>query len=306
MYIRPVMEYSAGLAFYWMTKNQQLKNKSGFPDYTEIRMYHDVTVKSIRWIFNKGKLSNCYCLLGLPNSITRLYILALKLRVHLIKMDKDNPLYKSLHPPQGIRPVDAFSLCHKLLKWNDLFNRYDYFGLPPAKEQAVMKKGRNKKVKLNTTSEKLIEQLDGRIKQMIYNKYTKLNMNKCILPTARSKKDTKNNSNLTSPDQCVFLRNIDIRKRAIKWRLNSIGTKGLCPICNKEFRRSHINKCNFIDHYKNWITKKDIEEFQKDVEKNEQLPNTYNILDSLLNHKKYKTFNKIMESLYQYWYYNKE
>jgi len=35
--------------------------------------------------------------------------------------------------------------------------------------------------------------------------------------------------------------------------------------------------------------------------KNPKLSETYNILDSLLNHQKYKTFGKFINKLYEFW-----
>jgi len=41
------MEYSAGLAFYWMKNTDQLKKKSGKPDFSEVAKYNMVNKKAI-------------------------------------------------------------------------------------------------------------------------------------------------------------------------------------------------------------------------------------------------------------------
>ncbi|OUM57884.1 hypothetical protein PIROE2DRAFT_16997 [Piromyces sp. E2] len=46
---------------------------------------------------------------------------------------------------------------------------------------------------------------------------------------------------------------------------------------------------------------KDIISYKEDIKSNPNLPDTYNILDSLLNHKRYNIFGKFMEYLYKYW-----
>jgi len=44
-----------------------------------------------------------------------------------------------------------------------------------------------------------------------------------------------------------------------------------------------------------------ITEYEKDKTKYQELPSTYNILDLLLHHQKYKTFGKFIIILYTFW-----
>ncbi|ORX63554.1 hypothetical protein BCR32DRAFT_307525 [Anaeromyces robustus] len=123
-------------------------------------------------------------------------------------------------------------------------------------------------------------------------------MGKLILPSARInlKKNDKIDirEKITSADKCVFIRDRKTRNNAVDWRINCFLFKYKCPICRKEFNRGHINKCDFIHQppYNRFIKEKDIYLFNKDKEKYENLPKSYNILDSLLNHQNYYTFGK--------------
>ncbi len=105
------------------------------------------------------------------------------------------------------------------------------------------------------------------------------------------------NKSKKAMDQCIFIRRKIVRENAIAWRLNSFMFKKLCPICREQFNRGHINKCNLINTYpfNFYINEKDREKFKKDKEN--EIPEKYNILDSLLNHQRYYTFGKITTKL---------
>ncbi len=197
----------------------------------------------------------------------------------------------------------TFSFSHKVATWNGIFNRYDYFGLPPSDEQRVVISSRGKRKKLNSTTEKLMKGLDGRIQEMVYWSFRKLTMDQCILPMSRTYDEKKKNAKLITTDKCIFIRDKVLRRRAIAWRLNSMGSKRICPLCQRQFRRSHINKCNYMNTppFNAIIKEKDIEGYKEDLKNYPYLPNTYNILDSLLNHKRYNVFGKFMEELYKHW-----
>ena len=313
MYIRPVMEYSAGLAIYWMKNLERLKKKNGIPDYSEISLYHEVTIKGKKWILDYGKTCHAQSLLGLPSSLMRLYCLALRLRAHLMKMNEDNPLRKALEPPPGINPVSSMSFSHKVCKWNGLFLYYNYFGLPlpPSQTGQTGHTGQSdqeeegrvvKKRRIDITGDNLIRGLDVRIKEMIYWKFRRLIMDICILPMARSYDKKEWNSKLITTDKCLYIRDKVVRRRAILWRLNALNRQP-CPFCRKDFHRDHINKCDFLnkDPFKNLIQEKDLLKYMDDIRNNPILPKTYNILDSLLNHKRYNVFGQFMEHLYKYW-----
>jgi len=138
--------------------------------------------------------------------------------------------------------------------------------------------------------------MDKRITEIIVHSFKEGVMNQCILPKARLKKSKK------GVDQCIFIKNKIIREHAISWRLNSFMFNRICPLCRQVFNRGHIIKCDLIHKYpfNFYIHKKDIEMFKKEKEMNKDiLPENYNILDSLLNNKKYYSFGKITEKLYQ-------
>ena len=309
-FIRPMMEYSAPLAFYWMKNINQLKNKTGKPDYREVPFYHLVMEKGIQWILNHNRISNASSLLLIPSTIMRLYTLALKFRVHLSKMDKDNPLYLSFHPKGQMTALSPFTFSHKVMYWNSLFKDYKYFELPMTASTLnhYTETENNKRVKRTDSNRYLLYNLSSRINKMIKNHFkTSLIMDKCILPLARMSKNTNEeelNARLKSPDKCIFIKNSVLRKRAIAWRLNAFGTNRICPLCKDTFQRSHINNCKYMWQYPfNTIIKiKDIERYKEDMKKYPELPKSYNILDSLLNHQNYKRFGKFMDILYGFWY----
>ena len=169
----------------------------------------------------------------------------------------------------------------------DLFTRYKYFDL---------------------TDESFTTQLshiDKRLKEIIYYEFKKKYvMNKCILPIARVNKlkmnKIKENSIITSCDKCIFVNNDYIREKAIAWRLNTFSIYNLCPICGKIFYRDHINNCNFIQYFpfNSLIKEKHLINYYKDKEMFKNIiPNSYNIIDSLLNHQDYYIFGKIIKEL---------
>jgi len=61
--------------------------------------------KEIQWILNHNRISNAFSLLHLPSTIMRLYFLALKFKVHLSKVSKENSLHLLFHPKNNnIKP----------------------------------------------------------------------------------------------------------------------------------------------------------------------------------------------------------
>ncbi|ORX63852.1 hypothetical protein BCR32DRAFT_307234 [Anaeromyces robustus] len=286
IYIRPIMEYSACLAFYWMNSKttDKLKNRNylGSIDYSEVSNYHKVIQEGLEWIVNHNRMSSSACLLGIPTTMTRLYCLALKLQRHIAKMDVNNPLYLAFNPPGNVKPFTCFSFANKVYRWKELFTVYKYFD----------------PTSTNESYSEQIKKVDKKVKEVKVHEMNKSIMGKLILPSARInlKKNDKIDirEKITSADKCVFIRDRKTRNNAVDWRINCFLFKYKCPICRKEFNRGHINKCDFIHQppYNRFIKEKDIYLFNKDKEKYENLPKSYNILDSLLNHQNYYTFGK--------------
>ncbi|ORX63947.1 hypothetical protein BCR32DRAFT_286467 [Anaeromyces robustus] len=295
IYIRPIMEHSACLAFYWMNNKTTDKLKKQYSqissiDYNEIKSYHEVTKQGMEWIVNSNKTSISSCLLGLPTSLTRLYCLALKLQRHMAKMDVNNPLYIAFNTPYNGITFSCMSLTYKFFKWKELFTSFKYFGPTIADKLSSYNKH--------------IENVDKIVTNVIHNEISKQKMGNCILPFSRVAKikisQLSSNSKVISTDQCIFIRNNDIRNYAIAWRLNSLFLRKKCSICGKEFNRSHINNCNFINKqpFNRIIKKQDIYNFKNDkIKYKNTLPKTYNILDSLLNHQNYYIFGKFIKEM---------
>lgn len=289
MYLRPIMEHSACIAFYLMndkeTKKFKKKRKSPIKmNYDDIHTYHQVTIKGLEWIGMHKRTKNIASLLGIPTTMTRLYCLALRLQRHMSRMDKDNPLYIAFNPPSGVKAFSKLSLTSRFFCWKDLLTKYKYFG-----DETTL------------SYSELLNKLDKRINEILVDDLHKTLMSKCILPTARVNKKRMKRINekgkVTSADKCIFIRNNFLRKHAVAWRLNSFHLRKTCPICGNEFYRSHINKCDFIHKYPyNKIIKvKDILLYNKDKEVyKDRLPGTYNILDSLLNHQNYYAFGRFV------------
>ena len=168
-------------------------------------------------------------------------------------------------------------MAKKVYSWDELFTSYKFFG------------------KSDKAKKEQIDNIDKRVNEIIVYSFRKKGiMNKCILPSTRKKK-SKN-----SVDQCIYIHKKNIRENAIAWRLNSFMFRKLCPICGELFNRGHINRCDLMNVYpfNFYISDKDRERFKKDKEDTEnKLPKNYNILDSLLNHRRYYNFGKITGKL---------
>ena len=293
IYIRPMMEYSAPLIFYNLNEKvlsflTSDKNQSKKIDYSDIKTYHEVTKKGLNWIVEHKKSNSATALLGIPTTIVRLYCLAIKLQHHMKKMDKSNPLYIAFNPPPGVAALDSvmYSMTGKYYKWRELFTTFSYFG------------------PTSMTYEEQVNHPDKRINEILFYFINKNKMGKVILPIARvnnNEMDTVDKMGLiTSTDKCVFIRNSFVRNMAVSWRVNSFLFGSSCPICGNEFRRSHINLCDFIHQppYNKIIKEKYLSLFIEDKLKyKEILPKTYNILDSLLNHHNYYTFSRMIEKM---------
>ena len=72
IYIRPIMEHAACLAFYWMDPSitDKFKNEKyimdNTNDYREVQLYYEVTRDALHWIINHRRTTTAACLLGIP------------------------------------------------------------------------------------------------------------------------------------------------------------------------------------------------------------------------------------------------
>ncbi|OUM66400.1 hypothetical protein PIROE2DRAFT_59379 [Piromyces sp. E2] len=128
MFIRPMMEHGACLAFYLMDENETRKFEKKYllDDFKEVNAYHQVIKNGLEWIVNNKRISNPACLLGIPKTMTKLYCLELKFKKHLTKMDKENPLYIAFNPPPNIKKFNSPSLAYRCYCSEDLFTKYKY------------------------------------------------------------------------------------------------------------------------------------------------------------------------------------
>ena len=89
----------------------------------------------------------------------------------------------------------------------------------------------------------------------------------------------------TGVDRCLYEQDAD---NYILWRSNRCFLNTKCPGCKKPFNRGHITKCSLLSH----------ESLQKtSLNPPTNKPHSYNLLDELLNRKKYDDFNTIFTKL---------
>ncbi|ORX63850.1 hypothetical protein BCR32DRAFT_287496 [Anaeromyces robustus] len=263
-----------------------------------------VIKEGLQWILNRRPDITASSLLGIPPTLYRLYSLALKFRIHTSKMNPNNPLMYALFPTNHHqkKSLSKKSFAYKVVCSESIFSYSNKYGLPPPEKKF------NKETHEEIPSTPL-DDLEKRIKIMISNKFREGIMGKCILPSARVNAEGISDNYITSTDRCVFIKDNTLRKRAIAWRLNSVGInhkKNRCPVCKEPFNRRHIKFCDIasIPTFEKILNTKDLQQYRFDLQRNE-LPDNYNILDSLLNHKRYKTFSRFMQELYTYWELNK-
>jgi hypothetical protein len=84
-------------------------------------------------------------------------------------------------------------------------------------------------------------------------------------------------------DKCLTIQKSKLRKAAINWRLNKLYHNSECKICNMPFNRNHLG-C--MDLNVNPVT------MLKFTESSER-----NLMDYLLNNKRYREFEMAMESI---------
>eukprot|EP00833_Pecoramyces_ruminatium_P008207 jgi/Orpsp1_1/1182239/evm.model.c7180000080446.1 len=191
--------------------------------------------EAIEWILNSTKYKVACCLLGLPPTMLRLYILALKFKVHLNNMNDENPLKSAFDIRKNVfLTMDSFA--GRLIERKDIFE-LKYFSLPPARP----------KINPNTKEiikSKNLDDMNYRIKVMIKNYYLNLKSDSLILPSARTNKTIHptEKSIIISPDRCIFIKDRTTRYYSIKWRLNNLTYRKPCPICGETFNRNHINE----------------------------------------------------------------
>ena len=114
--------------------------------------------------------------------------------------------------------------------------------------------------------------------------YNKFKLSKYIDNTCRNKNGI---------DNCLFIENPKLRRRAIQWRRNAFGHFDKCRKCNEYFTRSHIVKCNMLESME---LKQDIvdEWRDKSLEYND---GHYTILDHLLNKRLYEDFERCLKTI---------
>jgi len=279
-FIRPSMEHSACLAFYWM-RNSCKTN--------EIKEYNSVITDGLFWVSNSRKFNTTCAIFGIPPSLLRLFCLACKLRKHIRQMNPSNPLSSSFSIT-NIRNNQFLtnSFGYRIINYN-IF-QHDLFPLEPPRLH-------------NPNSSVLVSELDSlntRLDKLIISHLSKSIMASCIISLARvSNPSTLEFYNHThATDRCVFIRDSITRNYALLWRTNSFGnTSIICPICKNKFNRAHVNHCNIFGWNPPFLYNKHWKCFKEDLLLFHPLPPSYNILDSLLNHHEYSSFRQAIDYL---------
>jgi hypothetical protein len=91
-------------------------------------------------------------------------------------------------------------------------------------------------------------------------------------------------------DSCLEILKPKIRKAAIQWRTNSVGHRSLCLHCGMPFNRRHTNECMTFN-----IDDRTLSKFQ--TAKSEISMECFNLLDFLLNIRRYRIFYKCYKTL---------
>ena len=221
--------------------------------------YENLQKECMSWVFSKSSpLSVLYSIAGIPTVTSRFEGMATTFTLHISTLSPGNPLLRILN-------------SHKTPPWPDEF-------LSPRC--------------LNTT---LLQQFlnrddpEVRLPTFIKKQY-------CLsFQTGSLTAIIKNSCRINhyGTDKLVYLRNVNARSLAIKWRCGHVGLHHLCP-CQQLFSRSHLHSCQLLQNHPS-ITPAVYKRFTQEQESFSEF--TYTILDSLLNHSEYEDFHSCCLSL---------
>ena len=265
-FIRPQYEY--GLAATHHIPG--LRERDAFRDALS---FHDSCLAWIVGIRNRNALARS--LTGLPSLDDRMYALAVGLHRHLASMDLDNPAGPILTwyrrsvpwPETAILPRAAqVSLLRQLPS------------LPPRPSGA-----------LATLQERLCAFQLQRLSLAG-------GLTRYILPRCRRGFSSSHRVSNVGSDCCLFLEDDNVRQQALSWRCNTFGHHRHC-VCGEFFNRRHVSACRLLDGT-SFVSAQQWSLLTSDVSCTPGLSgSTYCILDSLLNHRQYHTFEEAMNHL---------
>ena len=117
-----------------------------------------------------------------------------------------------------------------------------------------------------------------------------------ILPSCRRGFASGYDIGNIGPDWCLFLQDDLVRQHAVAWRCNILFLHRHC-ICGEFFNRQHVSKCCLLINV-SFISSQQLAMLTSDIHSFPALSNTtYCILDSLLNHRQYDSFEDAIEFL---------
>jgi uncharacterized protein Smg (DUF494 family) len=97
----------------------------------------------------------------------------------------------------------------------------------------------------------------------------------------------------TGADMCLTIGNPRRRRAAISWRCGIPHHKYICAVCSRPFTRQHVNTCIVLHPGTSLLSAYAAERATYPARDN------YNVLDFLLNRRKYKQFSRQMQCLHQ-------
>ena len=102
------------------------------------------------------------------------------------------------------------------------------------------------------------------------------------------------------PDQCLRICSPSIRRLAIRWRCNTLGTFATCMVCNLPFSRAHLTRCDLVpmSMLAGSLNASFLQSYlQASQSANNDEAHHYTILDHLLNMGHYHPFDMAVKRL---------
>ena len=265
-FIRPQFEYALAVTFHVL----DLQEREAFQD---AQAFHNSCLAWIVGVRNRTALARS--LTGLPSLWDRMYALAVGFYKHLKNMHPDNPATKVLTWYHSHIPWPSSSLLPRAAL-NSLLRHLPHLSPQPPRTSVTLKE------RIYAFQ---LKQLSSSIGLASY-----------VLPSCRRTSAFMHSSGNVGADWCLFLTDAQVRQYALSWRCNTFGHHRQCQ-CGEFFNRRHVSACKLFENA-SFISSQQLATFGTDLVQCPWLQDsTYCILDSLLNHRQYDTFEDAMTYL---------
>jgi len=265
-FIRPQYEYALAAIYHVLGLQER-------DAYQDALTFHDSCLAWIIGVRNRNALART--LTGLPSLWDRMYALAVGFHKHLKNMHSDNPASSVLIWYQVHIPWPSTSL------------------LPRAALDSLLRQLPHLLPQPPRTSVTIGEQIRAfQLLQLSANS----GLASYILPSCRRSSAFWHTSRTVGADWCLFLRDDHVRQHALMWRCNTFGLHRQCG-CGEFFNRRHVSACKLLENAP-FISAQQFATLASDLVQYPFLSSsTYCILDSLLNHRHYHTFEDSINHL---------